>query len=204
MKSTERLAPYIAADHPNQDGRRRRAEANRMRIVQAMIEVVREGSANPSAEVVADRAGVSHRTVFRLFKDMDGLYREIHGVLLRRLTPLLNAPLTGEDWRVRLKTLVARRGRVFEEILPVKTAADAQRTRSSFLQTEHVRFTKMQREMLLFVLPEAVKGEASLLDAMDLALSFESWRRLRYEQGLSIEEALEVMDRTVAALAASA
>lgn len=203
MTKPDRLSPYIAADLPNQDGRRRRAETNRTKIVQAMIDLVREGVGSPSADVVAERAGVSHRTVFRLFKDMDGLYREMQDVMLRRLSPLLNMPLAGSDWRERLTGLTARRARVFEEILPVKTAADGHRARSSFLLEEHVRFTRMQREMLLFVLPAKVTADRQLLDALELALSFESWRRLRLEQGLDHEQALGVMDRTVAALTAA-
>ena len=202
MGMTERASAEPGAEPATQDGRRRRAEVNRLRIVQAMIELVREGDSTPSAELVAERAGVSHRTVFRLFNDMDGLYREIQGVMLRRLDPLLHQPLAGEDWCARLTSLVAHRARIFEEILPVKTAADAQRARSSFLQGEHRQFIRMQREMLMFVLPEAVKGEAQLLDALDLALSFESWRRLRMDQELTAEAALAVMDRTVRALLA--
>jgi AcrR family transcriptional regulator len=200
MGVTERASTDTGAEPAIQDGRRRRAEANRLRIVQAMIDLVREGDSTPSAEVVAERAGVSHRTVFRLFNDMDGLYREMQGVMLRRLDPLLHQPLAGEDWRARLSNLMAQRARIFEEILPVKTAADAKRARSSFLQGEHRRFTRMQREMLTFLLPEAVKGQAQLLDALDLALSFESWRRLRMEQELTAEAALAVMERTVCAL----
>lgn len=200
MGVTERASAEAGAEPAIQDGRRRRAEANRLRIVQAMIDLVREGDPTPSAEVVAERAGVSHRTVFRLFNDMDGLYREMQGVMLRRLDPLLHQPLAGKDWRARLSNLMAQRARIFEEILPVKTAADAKRARSNFLQGEHRRFTRMQREMLTFLLPEAVKGEAQLLDALDLALSFESWRRLRMEQELSAEAALAVMERTVGAL----
>jgi AcrR family transcriptional regulator len=200
MTETDQLAAYFASELPSPDGRRRRAETNRLRIVEALIEVIREGNGSPSAEVVAERAGLSHRTVFRLFKDMDGLYREMQALMMARVFPMLISPLQAGGWRDRLSEVVVRRARVFEEILPLKTASDGQRARSKVLQEGHGRFTRMQREMLLFVLPEAVKADPQLLDTLDLTLSFESWRRLRWEQGLSVDAALGVMARMVDAL----
>jgi hypothetical protein len=38
------------------------------------------------------------------------------------------------------------------------------------------------------------------LDALDLVLSFEAWRRLRYEQGLSVRQAQDVLRHLVSAL----
>lgn len=45
-----------------------------------MLELVREGDISPSAELVAARADVGLRTVFRHFKDLDSLYREMSAV----------------------------------------------------------------------------------------------------------------------------
>ena len=59
------------------DGRRRRGEDNRARIVAAMLEIIQEGEVSPSAEQVAERADVGLRTVFRHFSDMDSLYSEM-------------------------------------------------------------------------------------------------------------------------------
>ena len=59
------------------DGRRRRGQNNRARIVTAMLEIIRTGDMSPSADQVAARADVGLRTVFRHFKDMDSLYSEM-------------------------------------------------------------------------------------------------------------------------------
>ncbi|MBP6689360.1 MAG: hypothetical protein KA153_05180, partial [Hyphomonadaceae bacterium] len=48
------------------DGRRQRSDASRRKIAQAMLELLREGEPDPSADLVAERAGVGRRTVFRL------------------------------------------------------------------------------------------------------------------------------------------
>lgn len=181
------------------DGRRQRADVSRRRIALAMLELVREGEVEPSADVVADRAGVGRRTVFRLFSDMEGVFREMHAVMVERLTPEFVASFKGSTWLERLDEVVARRARMFDEMLPIKSASDAHRARSKFLQTEHRKLTRMQRDSLRRVLPANVAdGEA--FEALDLVLSFEAWRRLRQEQSLSAKQATGVLRYAARAL----
>lgn len=183
------------------DGRRQRSDASRRKIALAMLEVLREGELDPSADIVAERAGVGRRTVFRLFSDMEGVYREMHAVMTERLAPEFARPFAGRTWGARLDEVIERRAKMFELMLPVKTAADARRYSSRFLQTEHQKITRLQRETLRAILPAALaRGE--VFEALDLALSFESWRRLRHEQGLSVKHAQDVWRRIVSALAA--
>lgn len=181
------------------DGRRQRSDASRRKIALAMLDLLREGEADPSADLVAERAGVGRRTVFRLFSDMEGVFSEMHAIMTDRLTPEFVRPFEATTWRGRLDELVERRAKTFEQMLPIKTAADARRYTSNFLQNEHKKVTRLQREALRDVLPASfAKGE--LFEALDLTLSFEAWRRLRYEQGLSVKQAQAVLRQLVAAL----
>lgn len=189
--SRRKPATTPAAKRP--DGRRQRSEVNRRKIIAALFELVREGNFLPSADQVAQRAHVGRRTVFRLFDDMDSLYQEMNALMLARVMPIFAEPLKGADWRERLSALIERRARVFEEILPVKAAADAHRHRSHFLQQRHAEFTAMQRDMLKFVLPKAVAADRITVEALDLICSMESWRRLRTEQRLSPRSATAVL-----------
>jgi AcrR family transcriptional regulator len=189
--------PDPVQDTVTLDGRRRRAEASRERIVAAMIELVREGHTTPPAEAVAERAGVGLRTVFRLFKDMDGLYRVMQDMMLRRLAPLAAAPITGETWREQLRALIQRRARLFEELMPMQLAGDAHRTRSPFLQKEHAQFVRLQRDIALALLPADVLADEMLVEMLDLAMSFDSWRRLRIDQGLPPDRAAATMSALV-------
>lgn len=183
------------------DGRRQRSDASRRKIALAMLDLLRDGEIDPSADSVAERAGVGRRTVFRLFSDMEGVYREMHAVMTARLAPEFAKPFAGRTWAARLEEVIERRARMFELMLPIKTAADARRYGSNFLQAEHKKITKLQRQTLRAVLPASLaKDEA--LEALDLALSFEAWRRLRYEQGLSVKQAQAVLRRIVGAIAA--
>lgn len=188
------------ADIAETDGRRLRADESRRRIAQAMLDLVREGEVTPSAETVAERAGVGRRTVFRLFNDMEGVYREMHAIMVAKLAPMFAAPFDGATWRERLDEVVERRAHMFEEMLPIKSAADAHRYRSAFLQNEHKKLTRLQRQTMLAVLPEALAAQTERVEALDLALSFEAWRRLRQEQRLPPRQAAAVLRRIVRAL----
>jgi AcrR family transcriptional regulator len=182
------------------DGRRLRADLTRRRIALAMLDLARAGEVAPSADTVAAAAGVGRRTVFRLFDDMEGVYREMHAIMVERISPMFAAPFSANTWRARIDELLERRARMFEEMRPIKSAADAHRHRSSFLQAEHRRLTKLQRDTLSATLPATLRQDATRFEALDLALSFEAWRRLRQEQGLPIKQAIAVWRRLTSAL----
>ena len=54
---------------PSHDGRRRRREVNRQRVVTALLDLFSEGHVWPTVANVAVRAGVSERSIFRYFDD---------------------------------------------------------------------------------------------------------------------------------------
>jgi AcrR family transcriptional regulator len=182
------------------DGRRQRSDASRRRIVEAMLDLAREGDPAPSADVVAERAGVGRRTVFRLFSDMESLYREMHATMLARIEHIRSTPIEGATWRERLTCLIDRRVTLFEEILPIKMAADVHRWHSAFLRKAHAGNAATLRQIMLFVLPAQIKNDEDAVEALDTALSIEVWERLRKDRGLSLKAARRVVDKLVAGL----
>ncbi len=179
------------------DGRRRRSLNSRARIIAAMLELVHGGEVAPVAEQVAARAGVGLRTVFRHFKDMDSVYREMATVIEAGLAEVLARPLSGATWREKLSDVIARRALAFEKIAPFKRAANAHRHRSPFLEAHHARLTEASRSAVRGLLPAAVARDTALVEALDLLLSYETWSRLRHEQRLSPRLAREVLASTV-------
>lgn len=57
------------------DGRRKRRERNRDAVIEALLGLIRGGDLDPTVVKIAERAGVSHRSVFRYFDDMADLTR---------------------------------------------------------------------------------------------------------------------------------
>ena len=185
------------------DGRRRRGLDSRDRIVEAMLELMREGEVAPGAERVASRADVGLRTVFRHFRDMDSLYAEIRRTFEGELADLVDRPLASGDEAGRLVELASRRAEAYERIFPFKHASTAHRHRSDFLARGHARMVANLRQALASDLPAAC-ADPGRIEALDLVLSFEAWSRLRREQGLPRDEALAVILAAAVALLHSA
>jgi AcrR family transcriptional regulator len=193
------MAAMVAAGQET-DGRRRRSADSRRRIVEAMLELVREGHVNPNADLVAARAGVGRRTVFRLFRDMEGVYREMNAVMREKVAPVRAQPLAGDTPAARLHALVERRIRFFEEVLPLSVASAVHRHGSAALQHQHDAMQAELRAILIGVLEPRLAADRQLLEGLDGLLSIDLWRRLRLEQKLDVADAKVLLHRLVAGL----
>jgi AcrR family transcriptional regulator len=187
------------------DGRRQRTVDSRARIVSAMLELTHAGHISVSAELVAERANVGLRTVFRHFNDMDSLYREMSLAIEARLREEVGSfGFASANWREQLAELIRRRTGIFEKIAPYKRAEAAHRHRSKVLAQDIVRLNTFLREMLRTVLPSNIVRDQLLFEALDMILSFESWERLRRDQDLSPRRARDVLEGAVEKLLAGA
>jgi AcrR family transcriptional regulator len=185
----------------HQDGRRMRSADSRARIVAAMLELIQTGEVLPGAEQVAARADVGLRTVFRHFKDMDSLYREMSEVIEAKVRAVADEPFRSADWRGKLGEFVERRSRVFEAMGPFKRALDVHRHRSAAVASDSTRMAAELRAILERELPAEVTGDPLRFEALDMLLSFETWSRLRRDQGLGLGEARKVLANAVAKVA---
>ena len=183
-----------------QDGRRLRSAASRRRIVEAMRDLIREGVISPRAEEVAARADVGLRTVFRHFDDMETLNREIAALALFEVAPILDLPAPSGTLEERLETMVDRRAKLFEKLMPFRISADVNMHRSAYLREDRNRMNAAIREATRAALSDELRKDRTLLEAVDAVLSFDFWHRLRNEQNLSIAQAKRVMEMTARAL----
>ena len=74
-----------AATTAETDGRRRRSQRSRAAIAEAMLELLRSGATSPSSAEIAERAGVTQRTLFNQFGDMDSLVRTVMALQAERV-----------------------------------------------------------------------------------------------------------------------
>jgi AcrR family transcriptional regulator len=181
------------------DGRRRRSEQSRAKIIEAMLSLVKDGRIVPTAEEVAVRANIGLRSVFRHFSDMEMLRQEMVGQMAKSHLKWFS-PFEGDDWRAQLKDLVSRRVSAYEEIMPFKRAADVRRHKSSAIGSEYQRLNTIMRSRLRSILPEEFANQESLFEALDLVVSIDAWQRLRDDQNLSIEDARKAVNLLVQAI----
>lgn len=184
------------------DGRARRRERSHEAIVQALFELIGGGMMQPTAQQVAEAAGVGIRSVFRHFADMESLYAQIDARVLAEASPVLRGEPTPGSVAQRVRALAERRTDFFERIAPYKRAAAVQRWRSDFLRRRQAVLVRTMREDMLRWLPELIRAPGDLIDALDLVLSFEAWDRLRTDQRLGRERARDVFVRAALAVAA--
>ena len=189
-----------ATDLTALDGRFRRGERSRQAIVAALVELVGRGILQPTAQQVADQAGVGIRSVFRHFSEMESLYAAMDARLEGDAVPILRGGSRTGAMEQRITGLVRQRAALFERIAPYKRSANLLRWRSRFLQGRHRRLQEGLREDLVAWLPELKGAPADLVEALDLALGFEAWDALRGDRGLSTKLAMAVLERTARAL----
>ena len=97
------------------DGRTLRRTRNRTAVIAALLEIIREGNLHPGAAEIADRAGVSHRSIFRYFDDLDDLVRTSIDHALAEAGPLAEIPEIGQgSLPVRIGALVDARLALFQ------------------------------------------------------------------------------------------
>lgn len=187
-------------EKPPRDGRRRRSHDSQQRIVDGMMTLVSEGNHTPSAEQVSERAGVGLRSVFRHFKDMESLHREMSAVLAARLEKVARQPFAATDWQGQLFEMIERRARVYETAAPFLDASQIHRAKSAVLRANHAKFVGVLRAVMQERLPASPKVDSAAVEALDLLLSYETWQRLRRDQNLSASDAKAVLRLLMARL----
>jgi AcrR family transcriptional regulator len=190
---------------PAVDRRRLRAERGREAVVDALLSFYNEGEHDPGAAAIAQRAGVSERSVFRYFQDLEALADAAVQRHWERVGNAFDPPPAVGDLRARATALVEQRFRIHQIAGPVARAGELLARRSETVARGLDTRRRMLRSQLgpLFPEIEAQTGRAEraeLLAALDAATSVEQVEYLRTGAGLSAPRARAVMLRTVLAL----
>lgn len=175
-------------------------------IVDAMLGLYHRGIADPTALEIADQAGVSLRSVYYHFSDLESLAIEAVGRQRAQIEPLLITPITTGTLDDRITETVERRCELYEVVTPVRRAALLIRHRSPTIDDNLAFLAKVLREQLATTFaPELAtadvrSGRCALLDALDVATSWEAWERLRTSQALTRDRARAVVQLSLHSL----
>ena len=114
------LMAQIALSDETVDGRRARRERGRIAVSDAVIDLVVEGNADPTAEQVAKRAGVSVASLFRYFETLKELRRETLRRYFKRYDHLFQLPDISESTlEHRSQVFVNCRAKLYETTEPM-------------------------------------------------------------------------------------
>ena len=175
----------------SEDGRHARRDRNRLAVVDAMLSLYAAGNLDPSSDEIAERAGLSPRSLFRYFDDLDDLVRVAISRQYERLQPVTKLDVSTNDPIVeRIDRLVAQRLGLFERIGSVGVVSRVREPFQPVIASELAIFRTFLRHQLeqLFA-PElaqlGVAGCANAVATIDVLTSFESLRLLRDDQQLT-------------------
>ncbi|MEN9718599.1 MAG: hypothetical protein RIQ99_1477 [Pseudomonadota bacterium] len=177
------------------DGRRARSRSSRTRIVEALLDLVGKGEVAPSAARVAEVAGVGLRSVFRHFADMDALYSAMGATIEQQVMPIIAQDPIGDTWKAKLFDIAERRAKVFEAIMPYRISASIKRFQSAFLMERYHHMVRLEADMIAPHLPAAVKADRIAAHGLNVILGFQTWRLLRHDHQLPVDEATAVVRR---------
>ena len=143
-----------------EDGRRLRRAHNRSAVLDAMVDLFAEGSYQPSTSDVARRAGISPRSLFRYFDDVDDLNRAAIDRHLTAARPLLEIGIGADaPTAARIDRLVAARISLYEAIAPAARAARGYALRHVEIAQQLTSNRAFLRHQVRLLFASELKGE---------------------------------------------
>jgi AcrR family transcriptional regulator len=187
------------------DGRAARAARTRDAVIDAFLELIDAGESQPTARSIAARAGVSLRSVYVRFQDLDAVIVSAAQRQWERVLEITEPLPTSGPRAARLDAFVVQRCRVLELIAPVRRAAESQEAGSPALQSLLSWARQAARDEIarvfaieLDALPRAERTR--LLDALDVAAGTATWEALRRHRGRAASTSRRVVAEMLGAL----
>ena len=158
----------------------------------------------PTGERIAERAGISLRTLWTNFKDMETLFEASGAEVLRQQDAAYRPISPAMPLNKRVDAYCRQRARLLQLIAPSARAAQMREPVSDQLhrnRLKHIDRVRDEVEQLFAAeLAHAGRGREQLLNALVAASMWPAWSMLRYGLGLGVDQARAVMSRTVGAL----
>jgi TetR/AcrR family transcriptional regulator of autoinduction and epiphytic fitness len=192
----------------NLDGRLGRKLKSRLAICEACLDLLQDGVLQPSADRVAQRAGVSRRSIFNHFANLAELYDAVFEVGTQRYAPLLGQVSENQPIAERVERLVELRSNFLELTAPITRAFTVQalveptrepalRVSRQALQLHHQHLERLF-EKELGGLSETER--ADVIEAMTAVTSAPLWETLRRGREKSIAAAAAIVKRSLRAI----
>jgi AcrR family transcriptional regulator len=197
-KDTENVTPGCKPD-----GRVLRGQRNREALLRAYTGLLAEGVWQPRAQDVAERAGLSVRSLFQHFPDLRALrdiivldrYERALGFIDRLEHDLRGLSSLAE----RLEATVQMRGLLWETCSPVRTvlllpnADGTNRHLADKAQAVRRQLREQLRRTFAHEIAAVDRDSRVVLSAVQASLSFEMWEHLRFAQRLDSDATIAVM-----------
>ena len=176
-----------------QDGRRLRSLTSQNIIVDAMIILVQRGILEPTAQQVADEAGIGIRTVFRQVQDKENLFSKMDEKVRADLQEILDRAAQPQgNLEERIEGLIELEAEIFEKNLQFLRATLANKWKYNTLQKNYERNQRNIKSLLYTWIPELKNLSESTQVLLTSLNSAGYWVELRENLKLSVTGAKDL------------
>ena len=174
------------------DGRLTRAARTRASVVEALLTLNEQGNLRPTARDIAAKAGVSLRSLYVHFDDLEALFVAASDRHAQRLAAILPPLVTDGPVNDRVEAFLDRRTTLNEVGAGVRRAALLQEPFSPALQAATASGRSLRRAEIRHAFAPEIAGAGDgqkLQRGLEIVTSAATWEALRVHQGIAVDEA---------------
>jgi AcrR family transcriptional regulator len=185
------------------DGRSLRRERNRQDIVDALLGLIENGETEISAALIASKAGLSERSIFRYFDDVNDLYRSVCDLAFSKeieYALIDDAGVGSLD--TKIENFVNQRVRIYTMNEKIAPAARSFAFKNPVIKNQLVVGRKLLRNQIIKHFAE----ELSVFDKVqqqvavaiiDSLTTFEYYDMMRSDQKMSVQAIKSVLTESI-------
>jgi TetR/AcrR family transcriptional regulator, regulator of autoinduction and epiphytic fitness len=195
----------MGTERKQRDGRTVRAERTRRALVEALLALLNEGRLRPTAAEIAERAGVSERSVFQHFPDREVLLEAVAREQYERVMPTIRPVDASLSLAARIDEFVAQRATLYERASGVRRAALLMEPESDVVAgwlttVRRAGAAEVERVFRREIEATPADEREPLRAALVAACAWGTFEALRFHQGLSVSRTRGAMRTMVARL----
>ncbi|MEN9747157.1 MAG: hypothetical protein RL729_1629 [Actinomycetota bacterium] len=185
------------------DGRSLRRERNRQDIVDALLGLIENGETEISAALIASKAGLSERSIFRYFDDVNDLYRSVCDLAFSKeieYALIDDAGVGSLD--TKIENFVNQRVRIYTMNEKIAPAARSFAFKNPIIKNQLVVGRKLLRTQII----KHFAQELSVFDKqqqqvavaiIDSLTTFEYYDMMRSDQKMSVQTIKSVLTESI-------
>ena len=185
------------------DGRSLRRERNRQDIVDALLGLIENGETEISAALIASKAGLSERSIFRYFDDVNDLYRSVCDLAFSKeieYALIDDAGVGSLD--TKIENFVNQRVRIYTMNEKIAPAARSFAFKNPIIKNQLVVGRKLLRTQIIKHFAEELSAfdkqqQQAAVAIIDSLTTFESYDMMRSDQKMSVQAIKSVLTESI-------
>jgi len=185
------------------DGRSLRRERNRQDIVNALLDLIENGETEISAALIASKAGLSERSIFRYFDDVNDLYRSVCDLAFSKeieYALIDDAGVGSLD--TKIENFVNQRVRIYTMNEKIAPAARSFAFKNPIIKNQLVVGRKLLRTQIIKHFAEELSAfdkqqQQVAVAIIDSLTTFEYYDMMRSDQKMSVQAVKSVLTESI-------